>query len=114
MRQFDCFSLKNHDADGNEIAVTDGNYALIIKGGTFDFDTTDDSFHCNSGDIIVDGGEFTVSTYDDGFTADNLLNVKDGTITIKTCYEGFEGSCVQIYGGQPMGNPPTGNPPEKR
>ncbi len=92
--------IKYDDADGNEIAVTDGNYALIIKGGTFDFDTTDDSFHCNSGDLIVEDGEFTVSTYDDGFTADNLLSVSGGKVTIKTCYEGFEGSYVQIYGGK--------------
>ena len=85
------------DADGN--AITDGDYLIYIKNGSFTIDSTDDAIHANSGDVLIAGGTFTLSTYDDGITADGLTKITGGTIDITTSYEGIEGGYVEIAGG---------------
>ncbi len=82
-----------------EIAVTEGDYAIIIAGGTFIIDSTDDGIHANSGDLSVSGGELTVSTYDDALTSDVLTKITGGTVSVTKSYEGVEGGYVEISGG---------------
>lgn len=71
---------------------------LLIQGGTFRMNTADDAFH-SAGCMRISGGEFTVSSGDDGFHSDENLYVTDGTIVIENSYEGLEGICVCISGG---------------
>lgn len=89
------------DGDGEDdtVILSDANYCLLIKSGTFNIDTADDAFHANSGNLIVDGGTFTVRSRDDAFTADVLTKINGGEITVTYSYEGIEGGYVEINGG---------------
>lgn len=89
------------DGDGEDdvVILSDTNYCLLIKSGTFNVDTADDAFHANSGNLIVDGGTFTVRSRDDAFTADVLTKINGGEITVTYSYEGIEGGYVEINGG---------------
>ncbi len=71
---------------------------LIVTGGEFQINSTDDSIHCN-GSIEASGGSFELATGDDGFHADEALTITGGTIQITDCYEGLEGCTVTITGG---------------
>lgn len=79
--------------------VSSSNYTILIEGGTFTTDTTDDAIHTNSGNVLIYGGTFSISTSDDGLHADNNLTVGGGNITISKSYEGFEGKTIEISGG---------------
>ena len=92
--------IEYKDADKNTVVVTDGNYLIAISDGTFNIDSTDDAIHTNSGDVLIEGGTYTISTSDDAITSDNLTKITGGDITINTCYEGIEGSYVEIGGGK--------------
>ena len=71
---------------------------LAVTAGTITIDAQDDALHSN-GDAVIKGGTFTVSTGDDAVHADNALVVSDGTLQIETCYEGLEGSTIDVLGG---------------
>lgn len=71
---------------------------LVINGGYFLIDSSDDNIHSNS-NITINGGEFDLATADDAFHADNTLKINDGKITITKSYEGLEGSNITINGG---------------
>ncbi len=88
------------DGSDEEITVYEGNYSIIIDGGTFVIDSTDDAVHANSGNLSVRGGTFTISTYDDALTSDVLTKITDGEITVTSSYEGIEGGYVEITGGK--------------
>ena len=83
----------------SEYTVTNGDYAIVINGGTFTINSDDDAIHANSGNVIINGGTFNISTLDDGLTADYLLQVTGGTINVTKSYEGLEGGQVEIEGG---------------
>lgn len=85
--------------DSKEIAVTNGDYSIIIDGGTFTIDSTDDVIHANSGNLSINGGTFTITTLDDALTSDKLTKITSGTINILKSYEGIEGGYVEISGG---------------
>ena len=89
------------DANGNAVTntITNGNYYLIIEGGTFTVNSADDALHVNSGSLTINGGTITLNTLDDGITSDNLTKIQGGTVTVNYCYEGIEGSYVEINGG---------------
>ena len=89
----------NEDEVTSEYTVTDGDYAIVINGGTFTINSDDDAIHANSGNVIINGGTFNISTLDDGLTADYLLQVTGGTINVTKSYEGLEGGQVEIEGG---------------
>jgi hypothetical protein len=71
---------------------------IIISDGVFRLDSEDDAVHSN-GNLTVTGGDFTVKTGDDAFHADSALRIEGGKINITQCYEGLEGSTVDITGG---------------
>ena len=71
---------------------------LSISGGTYELDCADDSLHSN-GDLTVSGGVFTMATGDDGAHADGTLTVNGGEMEITTCYEGLEGTEIDVTGG---------------
>ena len=78
---------------------------LIINGGTFKLDTSDDAIHSDY-NITITGGAFEISTGDDGVHADQYLilgklNADNSliNINIQKSYEGLEGSNIYIYSG---------------
>ncbi len=91
--------IEYEDENGNTVTVTDGDYAIIIEGGTFAIDSTDDAIHANSGTLLVGGGTLAISTYDDALTSDVLTKITGGDITVEKSYEGIEGGYVEITGG---------------
>lgn len=70
---------------------------LVLNGGTFTVDSSDDSIHSN-GDITIANGEYTLSSGDDGIHADSVLTVSGGIILIEKSYEGLEGASIEISG----------------
>lgn len=93
--------IKYTDESGNEVAVTEGNYAIYITGNAnITINSTDDAIHTNSGSTLIENGTITIDTYDDGITSNVLTQINGGTIQINSCYEGLEGTYVKINGGE--------------
>ena len=72
--------------------------ALVIEGGNYQLDTSDDAIHANQ-DVSIAAGSFTILSGDDGIHADNQLTIQGGTIDIQASYEGLEGANIDIYSG---------------
>ena len=80
------------------------NNQLIINGGEFHLDTSDDSVHSDY-NITITKGIFEIKSGDDAVHADQflILGEKDQTdnsllsISISKCYEGLEGSQVYLF-----------------
>ena len=94
------YSTKGLKAD-NEIVITGGSitvksYDDALHAGS---DTTLENGKTPTGNITVSGGKLTLYSDDDGIHADGKLLVTDGIIEITGCYEGLEGSTVEIAGG---------------
>jgi hypothetical protein len=71
---------------------------LVIQGGVFQLESTDDAVHSNA-NMFIHGGDFEIVTGDDGFHADDTLTITSGTIDIQACYEGIEALHVYVQGG---------------
>lgn len=71
---------------------------ILIEGGNFSFDSSDDAIHAN-GDLKIENGNFTIASGDDGIHADGSLIVDDGRLKITQSYEGLEGTTVTINNG---------------
>ncbi len=85
---------------------TDSNYkgiksdtSILISGGSFTVDASDDTIHTD-GSILIADGALTLSSGDDGIHADETTMISGGSISILTCYEGIEGAEVDISGGE--------------
>jgi hypothetical protein len=72
---------------------------LLIIGGTFNLDTSDDTIHTN-GDLGIVGGTFEMSSGDDGVHADDACVILGGKINIAKSYEAIEGNSITIAGGE--------------
>jgi hypothetical protein len=82
----------------DEIDLDWDGYVVYINSGDITINSADDSVHSN-GDVVIDGGTFKLVSGDDGVHSDNSLEVNGGNIAIDECYEGLEGSTVDITGG---------------
>ena len=71
---------------------------VFVAGGTFDFDTSDDSVHSN-GNVTIDGGTLNIASGDDGIHADGTLEINGGEIAITQSYEGLESAVMTINDG---------------
>lgn len=71
---------------------------LVLEGGIIEINSVKDAIHCD-GSISIGGGDLTLTAGDDAIHADGDLNVTAGEILIKACYEGLEGTNVNISGG---------------
>ena len=71
---------------------------MIINGGTFVIDSSDDALHSNA-DLTVNNGTFTIASGDDGLHADTDLSILGGILTITKSYEGIEGYSITVSGG---------------
>ena len=71
---------------------------LVIEGGEFIFDISDDSIHSNNY-VGIKNGNLTISSGDDGIHADTELIIDGGNINIEKSYEGIESAKITINGG---------------
>ena len=86
------------DENGESAKALKATSLILISGGEFKIDSSDDSVHSN-GDIQIDGGDFSLSSGDDGIHADDQLLINGGNIVISESYEGLEATAVIISGG---------------
>ncbi len=71
---------------------------IVINGGSFNLNSSDDSLH-SDGDLSIEGGTFTISAGDDAVHAEANLTVNPESMNITKCYEGLEGAYITINGG---------------
>lgn len=71
---------------------------VTIDGGNFIINSIDDAVHSNT-DVVINAGTFNINTEDDGIHADRNLYINGGDINIASCYEGFEGTIIEVNGG---------------
>ncbi len=86
------------EEDGSAKGIKAGTL-LSLSGGVYTLDCSDDALHAN-GDLTISGGSFTISTGDDAVHADGTLTVSGGQLWVLKAYEGLEGTCVNITGGE--------------
>lgn len=94
-------ALKTGGIEYNDVDIAASyseNYGLIITGGNFVLNSSDDAIH-SKGNVLITGGTFDISTGDDGIHAEYLNKIVDGNIIINKSYEGIEGATVEILGG---------------
>ncbi len=72
---------------------------LTVENGSFRIISKDDAVHSDV-DVKIGGGTFYIETKDDGIHADRNLYINGGEIEIPVCYEGFEGTVIEINGGK--------------
>lgn len=83
---------------------------VIISGGVITIKSYDDAIHANSdatlengetatGNVTISSGTLTLYSKDDGIHAAGTLTVSGGTIDVTGCYEGLEGTFVNVKGG---------------
>lgn len=72
---------------------------LTVENGDFRIVSKDDAVHCDI-DTQINGGIFHIETKDDGIHADRNLYIGGGEIHIPVCYEGFEGTIIEVGGGK--------------
>lgn len=75
-----------------------GLTSIVINGGTFNLDTSDDALHSN-GTIVINNGTFNIASGDDGIHADEKLTINNCTMDITKSYEGLESSAIELTGG---------------
>jgi hypothetical protein len=75
-----------------------GGADLVINGGTFTVASYDDAIHSNA-NVTITNGVADLQSEDDGIHADGTLTISGGKINIPKCYEGVEGSVIDIAGG---------------
>ena len=99
------FAVKTGGGSGFQTAAADSKKGMktrltfTINGGTFHFDTSDDSIHSDSV-ININGGSFDIVTGDDAVHADETLTIKGSPkLIIRKCYEGLEALTINILGG---------------
>lgn len=85
--------------DSNSQKGIKAGTVLTVDGGNYRLNTIDDGVHSNA-DVYINGGAFTIETGDDGIHADRALHINGGEIAIPDCYEGLEGTTVDIAGGK--------------
>ncbi|MBE6890918.1 MAG: carbohydrate-binding domain-containing protein [Ruminococcaceae bacterium] len=85
-------------AESTSAKAVKATNSIIISGGTFTIDSSDDSIHSN-GSVTISGGTFLINSGDDGIHSDTDLLISDGKITVEKSYEGIEGLDITVSGG---------------
>lgn len=99
--QIDLFSGEGYAGGIDENTSAKGIKAgigLIIDGGIFSIDSTDDALH-SDGNVAINGGTFIISSKDDAISSDSAIEINGGEITITKCYEGIDSPTVTINDG---------------
>lgn len=72
---------------------------LTVENGSYHIISKDDAVHSDV-DVKIEGGTFYIETRDDGIHADRNLYINGGELEIPVCYEGFEGTIIEVNGGR--------------
>lgn len=72
--------------------------SLAVTGGDITVNSLDDAVH-GGGSVTVSGGTLTLMSRDDGIHADGTVTIADGVVAIQICYEGIEGTVINLQGG---------------
>lgn len=110
-------STDNGISGKDDIKITGGTYNITatskgieandsvnIAGGTITINSGEDAIHAENeddntlGHVYISGGTINITAGDDGIHGTSVVQIDDGTITIKAV-EGIEGTQVTINGG---------------
>ncbi|MCW1968288.1 MAG: carbohydrate-binding domain-containing protein [Anaerolineae bacterium] len=72
--------------------------SMVIDGGTFAINASDDAVHTN-GTLTINGGTFELASGDDAVHADKAITINNGKILIMRSYEGIESSVITVNNG---------------
>lgn len=105
------YSRDDLTINGTGSLVVDGAYQhgivcnddLVLAGGEIVVNAAEDGIHANDS-VRIREAEITVSAGDDGITVSNdeetaYLYMESGSVTVLSCYEGFEAIDITIAGG---------------
>lgn len=71
---------------------------IIIEGGTFNINSSDDAIHSND-NLVINNGTFSLASGDDAIHSEYTLTINGGTIDITKSYEGIESETITINDG---------------
>lgn len=92
------YASTNSSTNGDSAKGLKSGNNLVIEGGTFNLNTSDDAIHSNNYVGIL-GGDINISSGDDGIHADTELIIENGNINITKSYEGIESGEITINNG---------------
>lgn len=72
---------------------------VLIGGGTFKIDSSDDALHSNK-TVAITSGDILIATGEDGIDAGESLMIEDGKVNITKSYEGLESNIITLSGGE--------------
>lgn len=98
VKGFKVGEIDQEDSDGTSIDIDSELYLTYIKGGTFIFNTADDSIHTNQGSNIIEKSIMTFDTLDQAIQSDGPTTITNSNIVINSSYEGIEGSSIHLNG----------------
>jgi hypothetical protein len=84
--------------NGGNTSAIHSQGGIILKEGTFNFNSQADAVHTDH-NIIVYSGQLNINANGDGFNAAEDIAINDGTISIANSKDGFEASAVNILNG---------------
>ena len=91
-------TVENDTAQSQSSKGIKSSSDIVISGGTFTIDSSDDAMHSNNAITITDG-KFTIASGDDGIHADSAITINSGKFNITKSYEGIESNNITVSGG---------------
>lgn len=91
-------SWGNASTDSDSAKGIKASDNIVLTGGNYHLNTSDDSIHSNNY-VGIGGGIYTISSGDDGIHADSELVIDQGEIDIQKSYEGLEAETITIHDG---------------
>lgn len=86
------------EEDSSSVKAIKAGVNIVIEGGSFNIDSSDDGLHSNN-NLVINNGAFNISTGDDGLHSDSILTINKGNVDITKSYEGIESKTITINGG---------------
>ncbi len=88
----------NSDDDRESAKAVKAADTIKINGGTFEIDSSDDSFHSNN-TFAMTNGTLNIKSGDDGIHADSEVAIDGGVVNISKSYEGIEAGDIIVNDG---------------
>lgn len=86
-------------ADDASAKALKSDVEIFVTGGDITVQSVDDAVHTN-GDVTISGtANLLLYSGDDAVHADNTVTVSGGSVNAPVCFEGLEGTNVNISGG---------------
>jgi len=81
-----------------EIEINSQKYYVAITNATMNLNTDDDGIHVNLGYANISKSKITCTTLDQPISSDGPLTMTNLALTVPSCYEGLQGSSINIKG----------------